>query len=202
MTAEKDNIFYITTPIYYVNASPHIGHAYTTIVADVLARYNRLIGCDTYFLTGTDEHGDKVMRAAQDRGVSPKEYADEISGQFRALWPELSITNDRFIRTTDPDHVKVVQDILQRVYDNGDIYFSSYGGLYCTGCERFYTERELVDGKCPDHQVEPEFIEEENYFFKMSTYQDWLVDHIKKNPRLYPPRALPKRGAVVSFRAA
>jgi len=187
VTAEKDNIFYITTPIYYVNASPHIGHAYTTIIADVLSRYHRLVGQNTFFLTGTDEHGDKVMRAAHDKGVSPKEYADEISGQFRALWPELSITNDRFIRTTDADHVKVVQGILQKVYDNGDIYFSSYGGLYCTGCERFYTERELVDGKCPDHQVEPEFIEEENYFFKMSKYQDWLIDHIKKHPDFIRP---------------
>lgn len=186
MTTEAKN-YYITTPIYYVNAQPHIGHAYTTIVADVLSRYRRLSGYDTFFLTGTDEHGDKVKRAADEKGISPKEYADEISGLFNALWPELKISNDRFIRTTDTDHVKVVQLILQRVYDSGDIYFDSYGGLYCTGCERFYMERELVDGKCPDHEVEPEYIEESNYFFKMSKYQDWLIEHIEKNPDFIRP---------------
>ncbi len=186
MTTEEKK-YYITTPIYYVNAQPHIGHAYTTIVADVLSRYRRLSGYDTFFLTGTDEHGDKVKRAADEKGISPKEYADEISGLFRALWPELKIANDRFIRTTDPDHVKVVQLILNKVYDNGDIYFDSYGGLYCTGCERFYMERELVNGKCPDHEVEPEYIEESNYFFKMSKYQDWLIEHIEKNPDFIRP---------------
>jgi methionyl-tRNA synthetase len=179
--------FYITTPIYYVNAAPHIGHAYTTIVADVMSRYRRLAGCETFFLTGTDEHGDKVMRAAAAKGVTPKKYADEISALFKKLWPVLSISNDRFIRTTDPDHVKTVQTILQRVYDKGEIYFAGYGGLYCTGCERFYTERELVDGKCPDHQVAPEYIEENNYFFKMSNYQQWLIDHIEKNPDFIRP---------------
>ncbi|MBN1574874.1 MAG: methionine--tRNA ligase [Deltaproteobacteria bacterium] len=186
MTTDEKK-YYITTPIYYVNAQPHIGHAYTTIVADVLSRYRRLSGYDTFFLTGTDEHGDKVKRAADEKGISPKEYADEISGLFRALWPELNISNNRFIRTTDPDHVKVVRLILKKVYDNGDIYFDSYGGLYCTGCERFYMERELVDGKCPDHEMEPEYIEESNYFFKMSKYQDWLITHIEKNPDFIRP---------------
>jgi methionyl-tRNA synthetase len=185
--ASNENRYYVTTPIYYVNAAPHIGHAYTTIVADVLSRYHKLLGYDSFFMTGTDEHGDKVMRAAKASGKTPKEYADEISSLFRALWPVLMIDNDYFIRTTDPDHVKTVQSILKKVYDNGDIYFDSYGGLYCTGCERFYTERELVDGKCPDHEVEPEFIEEENYFFKMSKYQDWLIDHINKNPDFIRP---------------
>jgi len=186
-TTEKKE-YYISTPIYYVNAQPHIGHAYTTIVADVLSRYRRLMGYETFFLTGTDEHGDKIKRAADEKGISPKEYADEISGLFRALWPELKITNDYFIRTTDEDHIKVVQLILQKVYDAGDIYFEKYGGLYCTGCERFYMERELVDGKCPDHQVKPEYIEESNYFFKMSKYQDWLIQYINDNPDFIRPK--------------
>jgi methionyl-tRNA synthetase len=179
--------FYITTPIYYVNASPHIGHAYTTIVADVLARYHRMIGDRTFFVTGTDEHGDKIAEAAQKAGITPKEYADTISAQFRALCPELSISNDYFIRTTDPNHIETVQYILKKVYDAGDIYFGSYGGYYCFGCERFLTEKEIVDGKCPEHGRAPQYIEEKNYFFKMSKYQDWLTDHIQKNPDFIRP---------------
>jgi methionyl-tRNA synthetase len=194
---EKDNLFYVTTPIYYVNAAPHIGHAYTTIVADVATRYQRLSGAEAFFLTGTDEHGDKVMRAAAAKGVAPKEYTDEISGLFRRLWVDLMITNDRFIRTTDPDHIAVVQSILQKVYDSGDIYFAKYGGLYCVGCERFYTERELVNGKCPDHEKAPEYIEESNYFFRMSTYQERLIDHITKNPGFIRPERY--RNEVLSF---
>jgi methionyl-tRNA synthetase len=182
-----DNAFYITTPIYYVNASPHIGHAYTTIVADVLARYHRLRGDRTFFLTGTDEHGDKIAEAAQKAGISPKAFADEVSAQFRALWPRLNITNDYFIRTTDDNHIKTVQSLLQKVYDAGDIYFGHYEGYYCVGCERFYTEKELVDGKCPDHQTVPEYRKESNYFFKMSRYQDWLVQHIRENPAFIRP---------------
>ncbi len=181
------NAFYITTPIYYVNASPHIGHAYTTIVADVLARYHRMIGDETFFVTGTDEHGDKIAEAAQKAGITPKEYADKISAQFRALCPELSISNDYFIRTTDNNHIETVRYILQKVYDAGDIYFGSYGGYYCFGCERFLTEKEIVDGKCPEHGREPQYIEEKNYFFKMSKYQDWLIDHIKNNPDFIRP---------------
>jgi methionyl-tRNA synthetase len=179
--------FYITTPIYYVNASPHIGHAYTTIVADVLARYHRMAGDKTFFVTGTDEHGDKIAEAAQKAGITPKEYADKISAQFRALCPELSISNDYFIRTTDANHVETVRYILQKVYDAGDIYFGSYGGYYCFGCERFLTEKEIVDGKCPEHGREPQYIEEKNYFFRMSKYQDWLIDHIKKHPDFIRP---------------
>ena len=182
-----DKTYYITTPIYYVNASPHIGHAYTTIVADVLARYYRLSGYRTFFLTGTDEHGDKIAEAAQKAGISPKAYADGISAQFRSLWPELAVTNDYFIRTTDENHVKVVQTILQKVYDAGDIYFGHYEGYYCVGCERFYMEKELVDGLCPDHQCAPEFRRESNYFFKMSKYQDWLIQHIKDHPDFIRP---------------
>jgi methionyl-tRNA synthetase len=179
--------FYITTPIYYVNASPHIGHAYTTIVADVLARYHRMAGEKTFFVTGTDEHGDKIAEAAQKEGVTPQEYADKISAQFRDLCPKLSITNDYFIRTTDSNHIETVRYILQKVYDSGDIYFGSYGGYYCLGCERFLTEKEIVDNKCPEHGREPQYIEEKNYFFKMSKYQDWLINHIKKNPNFIRP---------------
>ncbi|HEX9158087.1 MAG TPA: class I tRNA ligase family protein, partial [Syntrophales bacterium] len=169
MNAQK--VFYVTTPIYYVNASPHIGHAYTTIVGDVMSRFYRMSGYDVFFMTGTDEHGDKIAEAARKNNETPKSFTDRISAQFRNLWPQLAVTNDYFIRTTDENHVKTVQYILQKVYDSGDIYFGEYGGHYCVGCERFYTETELVDGKCPDHQTVPEFRKESNYFFKMSKYQ-------------------------------
>jgi methionyl-tRNA synthetase len=184
---DMSKVFYITTPIYYVNASPHIGHAYTTIVADVLARYHRMAGAETFFVTGTDEHGDKIAEAAQKAGVTPQAYADRISAQFRNLWPELAITNDYFIRTTDKNHIATVIAILQKVYDAGDIYFGQYEGYYCVGCERFYMEKELVEGKCPDHQTKPEYRKESNYFFRMSKYQDWLIDYIKKNPDFIRP---------------
>ncbi len=189
--------FYITTPIYYVNASPHIGHAYTTIVADVLARWARMAGRETFFVTGTDEHGDKIAEAAQKAGITPKEYADQISAQFRNLWPELAITNDYFIRTTDANHVDTVRSILQKVYDSGDIYFGAYEGFYCVGCERFYMEKELVDGKCPDHQTAPEHRKESNYFFRMSKYQDWLIRHIQENPDFIRPERY--RNEVLAF---
>ena len=189
--------FYITTPIYYVNASPHIGHAYTTIVADVLARYARMAGRETFFVTGTDEHGDKIAEAAQKAGITPKEYADGISAQFRNLWPELAITNDYFIRTTDTNHVETVRSILQKVYDAGDIYFGAYEGFYCVGCERFYMEKELVDGKCPDHQTVPEHRKESNYFFRMSKYQDWLIQHVQENPDFIRPERY--RNEVLAF---
>jgi methionyl-tRNA synthetase len=189
--------FYVTTPIYYVNAEPHIGHAYTTIVADVINRFHVLTGKDCFFLTGTDEHGDKIVKAAEKAGSTPKEYTDRISGLFRSLWPKLNIINNGFIRTTDPGHMETVRFILNKVNDKGDIYFSDYEGLYCQGCERFYTERELVDGKCPDHQVEPVVIKESNYFFRMSNYQDWLIDHIKKNPDFIRPERY--KNEVLSF---
>jgi len=192
-----ENTFYVTTPIYYVNASPHIGHAYTTIVADVLARYHRLSGYRTFFLTGTDEHGDKIAEAAEKGGVTPKAYADRISGQFRELWPKLSVTNDFFIRTTDAAHVETVQAILRQVHEAGDIYFGHYEGFYCVGCERFYTEKELIDGKCPDHQTEPEFRKESNYFFRMSKYQDWLISYIKDHQDFIRPERY--RNEVLAF---
>ncbi|SDL57584.1 methionyl-tRNA synthetase [Maridesulfovibrio ferrireducens] len=179
--------FFITTPIYYVNAKPHLGHAYTTILADSMKRFHKLMGDDTYFLTGTDEHGDKIVQAAEKGGQTPSEYVDEISALFRNLWPDLQIENDDFIRTTEKRHIKCVQEVLQKVYDKGDIYFGEYGGHYCFGCERFYTEKELVDGKCPQHETKPEYIAEKNYFFKMSKYQDWLIGHINANPDFIRP---------------
>jgi methionyl-tRNA synthetase len=182
-----EKAYYITTPIYYVNASPHIGHAYTTIVADVLARYHRLCGYRVFFLTGTDEHGDKIVEAARGANTTPKEYADRISAQFRNLWPQLAVTNDYFIRTTDTNHVDTVRLILKKVYDAGDIYFGKYEGYYCVGCERFYTEKELVNGLCPDHKAAPEYREESNYFFKMSKYKDWLIEYIKDHPDFIRP---------------
>ena len=180
--------FYITTPIYYVNAKPHLGHAYTTIAADVACRYNFMLGKDVYFQTGTDEHGDKIERAAKAEKLSTREYVDKISSLFKNLWPELNIKYDHFIRTTDHSHIKLVREILQQIYDAQDIYFYEYEGLYCFGCERFYTERELINGKCPDHNTELELIKESNYFFKMSKYQDWLIDHIKSNPDFIRPK--------------
>ena len=189
--------FYVTTPIFYVNAQPHLGHAYTTIIADTISRFQKMAGQDVRFQTGTDEHGDKIAEAAANSGESPKEYADRISNMFREAWPQLSIEPDNFIRTTDPDHIKTVQDILQKVYDQGDIYFSEYSGLYCKGCERFLTEKELVEGNCPDHLVPPETISEQNYFFRMSKYQDWLIDHIKQNPEFIQPERY--RNEVLSF---
>jgi len=180
--------FYITTPIYYVNARPHLGHAYTTIVADVMTRFHSMCGTETFFLTGTDEHGDKVVQAAVNENLSPRSYVDKISRLFRELWPQLNIEYDAFIRTTDPTHMAIVCQILNKIHARGDIYFSEYEGLYCFGCERFYTERELVDGKCPDHKTAPEVIKESNYFFKMSRYQDWLIDHIKSNPDFIRPQ--------------
>ena len=188
---------YITTPIYYVNAQPHLGHAYTTIVADTYSRFRRICGEDVRFQTGTDEHGDKIAEAAEKESVAPKEYADRISGLFRDTWPILQIIPDNFIRTTDPEHIKVVQDILQKVYDKGDIYFDEYSGLYCRGCERFLTEKELVDGNCPDHQQPPQEIAEQNYFFRMSNYQQQLIDHIKANPEFISPERY--RNEVLSF---
>jgi methionyl-tRNA synthetase len=179
--------FYITTPIYYVNARPHLGHAYTTIVADVLNRFHQMCNQETYFLTGTDEHGDKVVQAAKEEGKSPLVYVDQISALFKALWPELDIEYDYFIRTTDPGHIKVVTEVLQKIYDAGDIYFSEYEGAYCFGCERFYSQRELVDGRCPDHQTIPEVISESNYFFRMSKYQQWLIDYIHTHPEFIRP---------------
>ena len=179
--------FFISTPIYYVNARPHLGHGYTTIVADSVSRFHRLKGDATFFLTGTDEHGDKIVQAAEAAGQDPKTYSDAISGLFKDLWPVLEVSNDQFIRTTDLRHKACVRNVLQAVFDKGDIYFDEYGGHYCFGCERFYTEKELVDGKCPDHQTVPTFIKEKNYFFRMSKYLEPLREHIEANPDFIQP---------------
>ncbi|MBI5556982.1 MAG: methionine--tRNA ligase [Deltaproteobacteria bacterium] len=188
---------YITTPIFYVNAQPHLGHAFSTIVADTYCRYRRLRGDVVLFQTGTDEHGEKIVQAAQGAAVSPGEYVGRISKMFRDTWPLLNIEPDNFIRTTDPVHIKTVQNILQKVYEQGDIYFSEYSGLYCKGCERFLTEKELLDGKCPDHQVAPDPITEQNYFFRMSKYQEWLIAHINSHPEFITPERY--RNEVLSF---
>ena len=193
----KMSTFYLTTPIYYVNARPHLGHAYTTIAADTVVRYRRLAGDDTRFLTGTDEHGDNIARAAAAAGVSPQAYADEISTTFRDMWRSLGISNDDFIRTTEPRHKKIVQEILQKLWDAGEIYLGTYGGHYCFGCERFYTEKEIVDGKCPDHLRPLEWIEEQNYFFRMSKYQEWLIGYIRDHPELIKPERY--RNEILGF---
>ena len=182
-----DGVFYLTTPIYYINGPPHLGHAYTTIVADTVARYHRLAGADVFFLTGTDEHGDKIAQAASRGGEPPQTLADRNSRAFRDQWGALGITYDDFIRTTEPRHARVVQAVLQRLFDQGEIYFGKYGGQYCYGCERFYTEKEIVDGKCPDHQTPLAHIEEENYFFRMSAYQDWLQRYLEDHPDVVQP---------------
>ena len=188
---------YITTPIYYVNAQPHLGHAYTTIVADTYSRFRKLAGATVRFQTGTDEHGDKIAEAAAKEDVAPKVYADRISRLFQDTWPLLGVQPDNFIRTTDPRHVATVQSILQKVHDSGDIYFDEYSGLYCRGCERFLTEKELVDGLCPDHQVPPQEIAEQNYFFRMSRYQQRLIEHIQENLDFITPERY--RNEVLSF---
>jgi len=180
--------FYLTTPIYYVNSTPHIGHAYTTAIGDMLVRYQRQRGADTFFLTGVDEHATKVWRAAEEQGLDPKEYADRIAVPWRELPARLNADIDFFIRTSDDGHKRFVQEFLQRMYDNGDIYQDVYAGLYCVGCEAFKTEDELTpDGLCPDHLVPPEWIEETNYFFRLSAYQERLLALYDERPDLVRP---------------
>ncbi len=181
------NKFYVTTPIYYVNDKPHIGHAYTTILADVLARYHRLMGDQVLFLTGTDEHGQKVQQAAAAGGMSCREQADHTVVRFQELWQHLEISNDDFIRTTETRHTRVVQAILQDLFDRGEIYEAEYDGWYCVGCERFFVERDLADQKCPECHRAVECITERNYFFRMGKYRDWLIDTIEKNPLFIQP---------------
>lgn len=189
--------FYITTPIYYVNDTPHIGHAYTTILADVLTRFHKLAGDQTFFLTGTDEHGQKVVQAAEKRGVTPQEHCDTYSKRFKDAWNELNIGFDKFIRTTDPEHIAFVQGILKILWDKGQIYEKEYEGWYSVGEERFFTEKELVDGKDPISGRPVEKIREKNYFFKMSAYQDWLIQHINDNPDFILPDF--RRNEVLGF---
>lgn len=189
--------FYITTPIYYVNDVPHIGHAYTTMAADILARYNRLKGNEVFFLTGTDEHGQKVEKAAQEKGRSPLEHADAMVGNFKILWEKLNIRNDAFIRTTDKEHCEIVQAILRELFARGEIEKRLYSGWYCLPDERFWTEKEVEDGKCPDCRRPVEYITEENYFFLMSKYQERLIHHIRDNPLYVQPEA--RKNEVMGF---
>ncbi|HYY44097.1 MAG TPA: class I tRNA ligase family protein, partial [Actinomycetota bacterium] len=175
--------YYLTTPIYYVNDVPHLGHAYTTVAADFVARWQRMAGRRVHFLTGTDEHGLKIAQTAERHGVTPKEWADRMIPRWTEVWQALDITNDDFIRTTEPRHEKPVQQFVKDLYDRGDIYLGSYEGLYCVGCEAFKTPEELVDGKCPLHGTVPDRVEEENYFFRLSKYQDRLVEWYESDPR-------------------
>src|ERR671925_1194765 len=194
MALEK---FYLTTPIYYVNDVPHIGHAYTTIAADVLARYKRLAGYEVYFLTGTDEHGIKIERSARDHGVSPQEWTDAISDPFRRLWARLNISYDDFIRTSQPRHKAVAQAVFQKSYDKGDIYKGIYEGWYCIPDETFLLESELQAGRCPICGRAVEWITEEAYFFRLSKYQDWIIEHIETHPTFIQP--VSRRNEVLSF---
>ncbi|MCC6140900.1 MAG: methionine--tRNA ligase [Nitrospira sp.] len=191
------NAFYITTPIYYVNDVPHIGHAYTTVAADVLARYWRLRGRDVMFLTGLDEHGQKVQQAAAKAGIDPQTHCDKLAPQFQDLWKRLNISNDAFIRTTDAPHKKAVQSFLQELYDKQLIYKDSYTGWYCTFDERFWTEKDVVGGLCPDCKRPIEQLSEYNYFFKMGQYQERLIDHIKQHPNFIRPES--RRNEVLGF---
>ncbi|MDX6513312.1 MAG: methionyl-tRNA synthetase [Gaiellaceae bacterium] len=180
--------YYLTTPIYYVNSTPHIGHAYTTIAADILARHHRQRGDETFFLTGTDENASKNVRSAEAAGVDPKTYVDQlVEEHWRPLPGRVNATPDFFIRTSDEGHHRFVQDFVQRIYDNGHIYEDVYAGLYCTGCEAFKTEDELVDGLCPEHNVAPEWIEERNWFFRLSSFQDALLRLYDERPDLVLP---------------
>jgi methionyl-tRNA synthetase len=182
--------FYITTPIYYVNGEPHHGHAYTTIAADVLARFHRQRGEDVFFLTGTDEHGTKVAQAAEERGLTPQEHVDELAPRYRELAAAVGASNDFFIRTTDPEHEAFVREFVEKLRAAGDIEKRSYGGLYCTACEAFWYERDLTsEGLCPDHGIKPAWLEEENYYFLLSRYQDRLAEFFRDNPGFVKPRS-------------
>ncbi len=189
---------YITTPIYYVNDVAHIGHAYTTIIADMLARYSRLTGENTFFLTGTDEHGQKIAQSAEQRGKTAKEYADEVSGKFRQLWDDFDITYDKFIRTTDEEHKTGVQKAFEKMYNKGDIYKGEYEGFYCVSCETFFTEKQLVDEEfCPDCGRPTTIVKEESFFFKLSAYEDKLIKWYEENEDCILPRA--KKNEIINF---
>lgn len=190
--------YYFTTPLYYVNARPHIGHAYTTIVADVLTRFHRLFGADCFFLTGTDEHGENIAAKAAEAGLEPQDFVNGVSDEFKAAWKDLDIHYDRFIRTTDADHETFVQKMLQKIHDDGHIYRNDYTGRYCRGCERYLDDSDLdEEGRCRDHLKAPEEVSEANYFFRMSAFQDRLVRHIEENPEFIFPEAY--RREVLGF---
>lgn len=189
--------YYITTPIYYPSDKLHIGHAYCTTIADTLARFHRAKGEDVFFLTGSDEHGLKIQRKAQEKGITPIEYVDAIIANFKQLWNELNISNNDFIRTSEERHHKVVQDVLTKIFAQGDIYKKNYEGLYCVPCESYWLERQLVDGKCPDCGRPVEKMQEESYFFKLSKYQDWWLQFIEENPDFIQPAS--RRNEMINF---
>ncbi|MBP2072170.1 methionine--tRNA ligase [Thermoanaerobacterium butyriciformans] len=189
--------FYITTPIYYPSDKLHIGHSYTTVAADAMARFKRLTGYDVMFLTGTDEHGQKIQRKAKEKGVTPKQYVDEIVAWIKDLWKTMDISNDKFIRTTDQQHEEIVQKIFTKLYEKGDIYKSEYEGWYCTPCETFWTEKQLVDGNCPDCGRPVELVKEESYFFKLSNYADKLLKYYEEHPDFIQPES--RLNEMVSF---
>ncbi len=178
---------YVTTPLYYVNAEPHLGSTYTTVVCDSFARFHRQRGIPAFLMTGTDEHGDKIAQSAAAAGLAPQAFVDQVSAKFRAAWDSCGIGYDHFIRTTDEHHVRYVQEVLSRIHAQDDIYFGTYSGLYCVGCERLYTEKELRDGLCPDHLTPPVEMSEPNYFFRMSRYQDRVREHIEAHPDFIRP---------------
>ncbi len=190
--------FYVTTPIYYVNDIPHLGHAYTTVAADVIARFNRFLEKEVFFLTGTDEHGQKIQQAAESKGIDPKSFVDSLVPRFKELWQILNISYDRFIRTTDDDHVKAVQEIFKKCYEKGDIYLGEYEGWYCIPCETYYTEKDLIDGKlCPMCNREVIKVKEESYFFRLSKYQDKLLKLYEENPEFIKPDF--RRNEIINF---
>ncbi len=194
---EKKGTYYITTPIYYPSSNLHIGHTYCTVMADAMARFKRLCGYDVRFLTGTDEHGQKIQAIAKEQGVTPQEYVDKIVGNIKELWKTMEISYDDFIRTTEPRHVKRVQKIFMQLYEKGDIYKGEYEGMYCTPCESFWTESQLVDGKCPDCGRPVEKAKEEAYFFRLSKYQDRLLELFENNPEFLQPDT--RRNEMISF---
>ncbi|HYU57292.1 MAG TPA: methionine--tRNA ligase, partial [Actinomycetota bacterium] len=189
--------YYVTTPIYYVNDVPHLGHAYTTVATDVVARFHRQRGERVFFLTGTDENSQKIPRAAEAAGKDPNQWLEEIVPRWREVWERLDISHDDFIRTTEERHVKPVQRFAQALYDKGEVYLGTYRGLYCVSCEQFYKEDELVDGKCPVHGIPVEHVEEENYFFRLSSYQDRLLQLYEENPTFVQPDE--RRNEVIAF---
>lgn len=191
------NSFYITTPIYYPSDNLHIGHAYCTTIADTVARYHRAKGEDVFFLTGSDEHGLKIQRKAAEKGITPIQYVDAIVANFKKLWKMLNISNNDFIRTSEERHHKVVQAVLQKIYDQGDIYKKNYEGLYCVPCESYWLERQLVDGKCPDCGRPVEKMAEESYFFKLSKYQDRILEYIETHPDFIQP--VSRRNEMINF---
>ena len=194
----KKGTYYITTAIAYTSRKPHIGNTYEVILTDAIARMRRAQGYDVRFMTGTDEHGQKVEENAKAAGMEPKEYVDQIAGEIKRIWDLMNTSYDRFIRTTDEDHVKQVQKIFKKLYDQGDIYKGQYEGWYCTPCESFFTETQVVDGKCPDCGRPVQRSKEEAYFFRMSKYQDRLLQYIEEHPEFIQPEARKKRWSTTS----